>query len=108
MRLIDKDKILYKDLNGDMPQSDIRVWVTFKEWIDAMPTIEERKTGKWISDGVRFKGGYEWMRCSECGWETLDTPIERTNFCPNCGARMEVEHDAEETNGNSRRYPRKT
>ena len=55
-----------------------------------LPSVQpERKTGKWIVDGVRFKGGHDWMHCSECGRETLNTPIERTNYCPNCGARME-------------------
>ena len=64
---------------------------------DAADTIElpsERKAGAWISDGVRFKGGCDWMHCSECGLEALDTPMKRTNYCPNCGAKMEVGHDS--------------
>lgn len=106
MRLIDKDKIPYKDLNGDMPQSDIRVWVTFKEWIDAMPTIEERKTGTWIKEP--YLNDTWTLTCSECMKLGIIGIGKGFNFCPNCGARMEVEHDAEETNGNSKRYPRKT
>lgn len=55
-----------------------------------LPSVQpERKKGKWIVDGVRFKGGHDWMHCSECGRETLNTPMERTNYCPNCGAKME-------------------
>ena len=34
------------------------------------------------------------MHCSECGLEALDTPMKRTNYCPNCGAKMEVGHDS--------------
>lgn len=46
-----------------------------------MPTIEERKTGKWI------KG-----KCSNCGahapfWPMASTYYE-SDFCPNCGADM--------------------
>ena len=56
---------------------------------DIIELLSARKTGMWISDGVRFKGGHEWMHCSECGLEALDTPLKRTNYCQNCGARME-------------------
>ena len=46
MRLIDADKISYVDLNSDMPQSKVRVWVAFKERIDRLPTIEAES--RWI------------------------------------------------------------
>ncbi len=78
MRLIDADKIRYMDLNRDMPQSKVRVWVSFKEWIDAMPTIEERKTGKWIDMD-------DHVMCSCCGATHYGAD---KNYCPNCGARM--------------------
>lgn len=48
--------------------------------IDAQPTIEERKTGKWLpylSEGLTVK-------CSECG-SRFDRPW---HHCPNCGASM--------------------
>lgn len=97
MRLINANNILYKDLNADMPQSKVRVWVTFKEWIDAMPTVEERKTGRWIfydSDAER----YDDIRCSVCGkhftvdaekWCDIGFIASDLKYCPNCGARME-------------------
>ena len=37
-RYIDAEKIPYTDLNSDMPQSKVRVWVAFKERIDRIPT----------------------------------------------------------------------
>ena len=56
----------------------------FKEMIEPLEReIEpERKTGKWINRNS-FLVPY---RCSECNYES-----ERyDNFCPNCGAKMEV------------------
>lgn len=53
------------------------------------PTIEtERKTGEWISDGPSYIGGFNWMHCSECEHKEIDCPAGRTNYCPNCGAKM--------------------
>ena len=40
VRLIDAEKIPYVDLNEDMPQSSIRVYVAFKERIDEQPTVD--------------------------------------------------------------------
>lgn len=51
--------------------------------LDAQPTIEERKTGKWIPFD------YPWYRCSECG-AVRENKSFLENYCPNCGARMET------------------
>ena len=56
---------------------------TIGQLLDAQPTIEERKTGKWIpylSNGLT-------VMCSECG-SRFDRPW---HHCPNCGAKMEGE-----------------
>ena len=57
--------------------------------IDAVPV----RKGRWI-DGWRgrFDGTRYWYReCSECGYERDDDDAEKdTNYCPNCGARMEA------------------
>ena len=46
----------------------------------------EPKIGKWIDT----RGNTEWYAreygCSECG----GTMLGESNFCPNCGAKMEV------------------
>lgn len=50
---------------------------------------QEPKTGHWISRPNIYGVAY----CSECGFELK---INNTNYCPNCGAKMESEAD----NGN--------
>lgn len=44
-RLIDETQIPYIDLNADMPQSKVRVWTTFKDKLDRLPTIIEAEEG---------------------------------------------------------------
>ena len=60
------------------------------ETLMGLPSVQpEPKTGVWIPDGQKQKHGYEWMHCSVCGFSDIDNPATHTNFCPNCGARME-------------------
>lgn len=50
---------------------------------DVAPVVH----GKWISDG----NGYHWTyNCSICGWKDGYPFNERHNFCPNCGAKMDL------------------
>ena len=59
--------------------------------VDKMPPAQpERIKGRWISADAIFGG--EPFYCSECGENTRDTVMgkPRWNFCPNCGAEMEV------------------
>lgn len=44
--------------------------------------LSERAVGKWIFDGVCFSTTK--FKCSICHLPEL----EKTNYCPNCGARM--------------------
>lgn len=92
MRLIDSDKIPYTDLNSDMPQSKVRVYVAFKERIDEMPTIEAElvRHGTWIFSPDHAEG-----ICTRCNFKIYGRPYNNTymivpyNYCPNCGAKME-------------------
>ena len=60
------------------------------EAINDAPTIDDRKTGKWVYD-----------TCSKCGknlWDYFHFTedgriIEEPNFCPNCGVDMRGERD---------------
>ena len=49
--------------------------------VENEPTVEQPK-GEWKTElGLMFVE----YRCSECNYATA---IGKTNFCPNCGARM--------------------
>lgn len=70
----------------------------YKERPDECPLIELReKRGQWQGEGDGYADGKIvldiWM-CSECGYtidDGTDDPELLPNFCPNCGAKMEVE-----------------
>lgn len=99
MRLIDADAL--KDSIEVHFADGVHVYDTFAELIDEQPTIEpERKKGKWIK--MSDADGYYYV-CDQCGENlprymteplTFDNPyppkfsIDKTNFCPNCGAAM--------------------
>ena len=61
--------------------------------IKQMPTIEERKTGRWIH--IRDEeDGNALYECSVCHMGEVHVPIVEVSYCWNCGAKMEVEHDS--------------
>lgn len=51
--------------------------------IDGLPAIDPVKHGKWVS-----KNG--WVSCSVCGLEPPNESNEISEYCPNCGARMDM------------------
>lgn len=75
MRLIDADALM-QDIEK-YHLSDGK----FQHWVEVQPTIEERKTGKWIE--LDFTEAWEY-KCDQCG-RLSDF---KDNFCPNCGADM--------------------
>ena len=51
---------------------------------DVAPVVH----GRWIADG----DGYHWTyNCSICAWKDGYPFNERHNYCPNCGAKMDLE-----------------
>lgn len=68
---------------------------SYREYIEYLPSAQERKTGRWI-DAVlpNDNGGLPVQVCDQCN---TFFPLAYTggghHFCPNCGAKMEVEHD---------------
>lgn len=57
--------------------------------IDNIPAADVRpvKRGVWERDTAGWEGNeYVIWRCSECG---RSVPYDKSNFCPNCGAKME-------------------
>lgn len=102
MRYIDADAIKYIDLNKDMPQSDVRMWVTFLDWIKEIPTADVRPVvhGTWMEDSEGE------IYCSKCGKHTYDRHDEFIEFngttvialcypryCGNCGSLMRGDED---------------
>ena len=94
MRLIDADAIPWTNLNDNNPNSEIKVLITFADKVNRMPTIEERKNGKWIDTDTVWT--------AICGDDSIDIPSKKcseckkpiaqimwNNYCPNCGAMME-------------------
>lgn len=57
--------------------------------IDDEPTVEERKTGKWVLDEERSKECVEHIYiCSACHNNEAWGEAERTRYCSQCGSRM--------------------
>lgn len=87
-RLIDAEKIPYHkqlEAQGNGQYEDVEV--AYKSEIDAVPSLKELylvKHGKWESS--EHAGEYLYT-CSICGRSSLF----ETNFCPNCGAKMDEE-----------------
>lgn len=90
MRLIDADA-----LKEELTEPNVW-WETESQAqgiIDAAPTIDPVKHGKWIDKMLDNFRKYE-VVCSECGaryvgnYDAYDEPSD-FNYCPNCGARME-------------------
>lgn len=84
MRLIDADR-LKRQVEG----RSWRAKEKFIELIDTAPTIEAEpvKHGRWIGKPI---AGYSTVRCSVCG-EVYTENNGRWLYCPNCGAKMDLE-----------------
>lgn len=61
--------------------------------LEDLPSAE-RKKGKWKCSDDLFEYGI----CPKCGWDSGESwgfVRENYNFCPNCGAEMKGEDDAD-------------
>lgn len=94
------------ELNGDMISrhavceiiDDIRDCVSvngywaFLERLKKLPPVNPTKTGHWIDDGFYAEGhSHKAFHCSGCGYNVLGFKEDLSNYCPNCGAKMESE-----------------
>ena len=60
---------------------------------DDCPISAQPRKGKWIEESEDWRNQITWWQCSKCG-----TPSSyKSNFCPNCGCRME-EGEQDEVN----------
>ena len=92
MRLIDADALIQDLKDHKIPfNADINEAIIVAPTIDAVPV----KHGHWVEqEHEDWKWSKEY-RCSECGkYRLVTTPVGREwNYCPYCGAKMEVEED---------------
>ena len=74
------------EVDSDMQKWDGGCWIRYKLFekvVDIMPSVPtEQKTGRWL---VNSDGYYPY--CSLCKNEPQGRIM--TDYCPNCGARME-------------------
>lgn len=85
-RLIDANGLIVMEYGG--------IKFVPKEFIDAAPTIEERKIGRWIVKPAPDKYHCGEVICPFCKTELIAEPDEYL-YCPGCGARL----DEGEANG---------
>ena len=89
MRLIDADKGLISKIQLETGCN----FITAQKIVDSMPTVEERKVGKWILID-KEKNIWKCTKCIELGkddWWQLNsgTPTDnKMDYCPHCGAEM--------------------
>ena len=100
MEMISRDKALmnarpeYLNPNQEKLASYNQGWNNAIEMycrqIAELPTIEERKEGKWI-EVKSTRGGHECSKCHKYA-PSYQNGIELlSNYCPNCGADMREE-----------------
>lgn len=86
----------YEGSDGSFERYRRLQWLADMEQVNMCPAadVAEVRHGRWI-DGKRMKldGTFHWFRqCSECFYEREDdTPEKDTNYCPNCGSRMDLD-----------------
>lgn len=84
MELISREELL-KQIETDSKGNEGQYgdeWL-FIDTINSIPTIEERKEGKWIKRD-------KWLYCSACdggGWG-LGAVTYEWQYCPLCGAKI--------------------
>ena len=89
MRLIDADSIHYTRL---LSQQGLDMELVPKAVIDNTPTIDAEpvRHGRWYPGSSIITGGVRLINfqcCSNCGAEST----EYAKYCPNCGAKMDME-----------------
>lgn len=72
-------------VSDDYTSEEIEEMLSLLPAADVAPVVH----GKWEYEPETINT-YAVLKCSECGWWTLDLSIDRAyHYCPNCGARCD-------------------
>lgn len=87
---------LVRLINADTLKAKIDPNSEFHAVIDSTPTIEERKVAYWKD--IEHDEYGDWIECTSCGepagvsygdyYRRSKLRPEESDYCPNCGARM--------------------
>ena len=106
MRIIDADELLqkmqteYDSTDRLIDQGELHLdtlaegYTEVHGLIENCPTIDPDSLiphGKWIEYEASDSDLDPRCRCSKCG--SVETPLARHSYCPNCGAKMDKEDE---------------
>lgn len=101
MRLIDADALL-RDIESEINKKTKAILLAdYNHYycsgmrnairlVKRLPTVDDIKHGHWINIDAKFENMYVAHQCSICKSEFLG---DASNYCPNCGARMDGEEN---------------
>lgn len=102
VRLIDANDVVTIQVFDEMTEEYFMQTMTIAEMIDRWadegcpPTIDAVPVvhGRWI-DNTKLIEGYPDYRfnCSECDFTVWRARLDRSRYCPNCGAKMDLKED---------------
>lgn len=84
----------WKDLNFDLKHNIGKLGKAFKREIEATPTVDAEpvRHGRWIETYAYGAWHYDCPFCNE-GYATKEREKKPINFCPDCGAKMDLKED---------------
>ena len=94
MRLIDADALIESIEHSKGKNSIYAQYV--RAYVKGEPTIEAEpvRHGRWIIDTVHKEEIYVHpVKCSACGQDSVLEFGTMTDYCPNCGAKMDGDAD---------------
>ena len=94
---IEYDKKIFKS-DSFAQQATAMLWYAIKDIMEEIVKIKENKIEPLTEDQKKAKWScsdemYETAICTACDWnskEPFDYILKHFNFCPNCGAKIEV------------------
>lgn len=93
--IISRQAAIANAISGRTREIDGEKWIRIsevRESIKTLPSAEQH--GRWIDyRRMGIDGTFHWFRqCSECLYEREDDNEDKdTPYCPNCGAKMDLE-----------------